>query len=182
MQRDASWSLGLRPPAIDPLLIAEGARLDAEPAVEADADDVPAQIQAEKPTDVATEIARVSARIEREATRGVERQRRELLSELTDVVDELDRAIEGARAPADALVLLQGVEMVRDGLLARLAGHGAEPFDALGERFDPERHHAVVVEAVRDARRDGKVTRTFGRGFTMNGDILRPARVAVAKA
>jgi molecular chaperone GrpE len=57
-----------------------------------------------------------------------------------------------------------------------------QPFDALGEPFDPRRHEAVLVETSSEERAEGEVTRVLARGYQLEGEVLRPAQVAVARA
>ena len=61
-------------------------------------------------------------RLRREISKDIERARRDMLAELLDVVDNLDRAIESARGGASHEALVQGVEMVRRQFLAKLEG------------------------------------------------------------
>ncbi len=81
----------------------------------------------------------------RDVARDVALGRRQILVELLDVLDNLDRALAAARETAGAGPLLQGVEMVRDQFLAKLEGFGVRRLPALGETFDPARHEAVSM-------------------------------------
>jgi hypothetical protein len=55
----------------------------------------------------------------------------------------------------------------------------AEPFDSVGQPFDPTLHEAI--ETIQgDSAEPGKVTRQVLRGWRLSGDLLRPARVIVA--
>jgi molecular chaperone GrpE len=125
------------------------------------------------------EFEQAKARIRREVARDVERARRAVLAELLDVVDNLDRAIASAQAPATPL--LRGVELVRDQLLSKLEAFGATRMAALGKPFDARYHEAVTMSIVDDPTQDGTVVAVLKEGFAIGDDILRPASVVVGK-
>jgi molecular chaperone GrpE len=99
-----------------------------------------------------------------------------LLRDLVPVVDNLDRALSAAPA-GDPMA--KGVELVRKGLEEALAKHGVEVFSALGKPFDPRLHEALAHLDVPGAE-PGSVVAEHGRGFLLQGRLLRPAMVAVA--
>jgi molecular chaperone GrpE len=123
-------------------------------------------------------------RLRREISKDIERGRREILADLLDVVDNLDRALDAARSDAagDKLdALRQGVDLVRRQFLAKLEGFGVRRIDSEGQPFDPLLHEAVsAVPAAAD--QDGIVVGVIRHGYRIGDEILRPAAVAVAKA
>ena len=62
-------------------------------------------------------------------------------------------------------------------LIAVLERNGVQPFDPVGERFDPSEHEAL---SVRDEGESGLVLDVVEKGYRSNGTILRPARVVVS--
>jgi molecular chaperone GrpE len=125
------------------------------------------------------------ARLRREITKEIERGRREILAELLDVVDNLDRALEAARAgtATDTLdALLKGVEMVRRQFLTKLEGFGVSRIESAGQPFDPSLHEAVSAVPASSADQDGVILGVVRQGYRIGEDVLRPAAVAVAKA
>jgi molecular chaperone GrpE len=129
----------------------------------------------------ATEFEEARLRLRREIAKDIERGRREIIADLLEVLDNLDRAIEAPTAGASPEALLQGVELVRRQFLAKLEGLGVRRIDAEGQDFDPAIHEAVSVVPVTDPAEDGKVIGVVRRGYRINDDVLRPAAVAVAK-
>jgi molecular chaperone GrpE len=101
-----------------------------------------------------------------------------LLKDLLPVVDGLDRAL-AAAAPDDPLG--DGVRLVRASLEQALAKHGISPFSALGEKFDPAFHEALLQVATADAP-PGTVVVEHARGFKLHDRLVRPAMVGVAVA
>jgi len=105
-----------------------------------------------------------------------------VLGELPGIVDNLERALQHAGvAGAAPETLAQGVELVCKQLQEVLTRFGAEPISALGAMFDPRLHEAMArVETAGDPP-DGTVIEEYRRGYLLDGKVLRPALVAVAK-
>jgi len=129
----------------------------------------------------AAEFEESRLRLRREITKDVERGRREILADLLDVVDNLDRALDAARQSPSLDALLQGVEMVRRQFLAKLEGLGVRRIDVEGATFDPSVHEAVSTVPAQSSGQDGQVVGVVRHGYTIGSDVLRPASVAVAK-
>ncbi len=101
-----------------------------------------------------------------------------LVKDLLPVVDDLDRAL--AAAPPDD-PLADGVRLVRAALEQALAKHGVVAFSALGAKFDPAFHEALLQVPTADEP-PGTVVLEHGRGFKLNDRLVRPAMVGVAVA
>lgn len=129
----------------------------------------------------ATEFEDARLRLRREISKDIERGRREILADLLEVVDNLDRAIESARAGASHDALVQGVEMVRRQFLAKLGSFGVKPIEASHQPFDPMLHEAISSVPAESPEQDGLVVGTVRTGYRIGDDVLRPATVAVAK-
>jgi molecular chaperone GrpE len=118
----------------------------------------------------------------------IERERREqadqaivnLMEELLLAVDDLDRAVtvDGEKS---STAYRKGVELIHAKLHDFLRKHGVTPIESLGADFDPNLHQAVLHESS-PAHREGEVIGELRRGYLMNGRLLRPAMVKVAKA
>ena len=130
----------------------------------------------------ASEFDEARLRLRREISKDVERARRDVLAEMLEVLDNLERAVEaaGSAAPADAL--LQGVEMVRRQFLAKLESLGVKRIDAASQRFDPALHEAITIVPVSTPDQDGLVVGIIRHGYRIGDEVLRPAGVAVGKA
>jgi len=105
---------------------------------------------------------------------GIER----LVKDLIPVVDDLDRALAAASADDP---LAEGVRLVRAALERALAKHGVVGFSALGQRFDPAVHEALMQVPSAD-QPPGTVVVEHARGFKLNDRLMRPAMVGVAVA
>ncbi|MEJ2129086.1 MAG: nucleotide exchange factor GrpE [Woeseiaceae bacterium] len=128
---------------------------------------------------------RAAAEIEnvrKRAIRDVERARKYALEnfsrELLEVKDSLEMGIAAAEN-ADAASLLEGSEATLKVLTGTLERFGIEEVDPEGEPFDPELHEAMTMQPSNDVE-PGSVLTVIQKGYTLNGRLLRPARVIVA--
>jgi molecular chaperone GrpE len=129
----------------------------------------------------AQEFEDARARMRKELSKDAERSRREVLISLLEVVDNLDRAIEAARARDAADPLLQGVEMVRQQFLSKLDGFGVKRIDSQGAAFNPLLHEAVTTVDAPSPEADGRIVGVIAHGYRIGDDVLRPALVAVGQ-
>jgi molecular chaperone GrpE len=104
--------------------------------------------------------------------------KREVLLALLDIMDDFDRALlhvgEAPSAVAD------GLRLIHQRFSDLLHSNGVTPFDSEGKPFDPTVHEAMTV-IDSDGEESGTVYTEHRRGYLMNGELLRPARVAVLK-
>jgi molecular chaperone GrpE len=103
---------------------------------------------------------------------------RPVASDLVDVMDNFDRAIDAARA-ANVASIVDGLEMVHRQLLATFAKHGVTVMSTVGQPFDPNQHEAIFQQPVAD-KPEGTVVAELGRGYRIHDRVLRPAKVAVS--
>ena len=129
----------------------------------------------------ASEFEEARLRLRREISKDIERSRREILGELLEVLDNLDRAVDSARQGASAEAILQGVEMVRRQFLAKLEGVGVRRMETDHQPFDPALHEAITTVPATSPESDGLIVGTVRSGYRIGEDVLRPAAVAVAK-
>ena len=105
-----------------------------------------------------------------------------LLREMIPVLDNLERAVEHANENGDQdQGLLEGVQMTLDQFRKVLEGFGVTVLEAYGQPFDPEFHQAMGELVTGDVG-TGCVAQELQKAYTLNGRLLRPALVMVAKA
>jgi molecular chaperone GrpE len=130
----------------------------------------------------ASEFEEARLRLRREISKDIERSRRDVISEFLEVLDNLDRAVDSARAGASQDAMVQGIEMVRRQFLAKLEGFGVKRIEADQQPFDPMLHEAITSVPASSPEQDGLVVGTVRPGYRIGEEVLRPAAVAVAKA
>ena len=104
--------------------------------------------------------------------------KREVLLALLDVMDDFDRALLHVGEAPDAVA--DGLRLIRQRFSDVLHSNGVIPFDSEGKPFDPTVHEAMTV-IDSDGEESGTVYTEHRRGYFINGELLRPAHVAVLK-
>jgi molecular chaperone GrpE len=87
---------------------------------------------------------------------------------------------EGERAP-DVDDVARGFALVYGELRGALERAGVETYDPTGEKFDPTQHEALSVRAGEDGVDTGVVIETLEKGYRLDGQVLRAARVVVSE-
>jgi molecular chaperone GrpE len=118
-------------------------------------------------------------RVAKETSEALARGKADLARQLLPALDNLERALDVGEDASAHQALVEGVAMVRDELHSRLEGAGVESFDPTGERFDPQLHEALSTRPS-DGTESGVVLETLEKGYRLNGQVLRPARVVVS--
>jgi molecular chaperone GrpE len=123
-------------------------------------------------------------RVERERTETYNRMLGELVQKLLPVVDNLGRALDAERSleaseSREFRHFLNGVELIAKQLNEVLESFGVAPIAAVGERFDPHIHEAVVTEPS-DEHEPDTVVEELVRGYRIGDRLLRPAMVKVS--
>jgi molecular chaperone GrpE len=121
--------------------------------------------------------------VRKRAARDVENARKFALerfgADLLDVRDSLELGLK-VEGEADAEHLRAGSEATLKLLTRTMERFGVEEVDPQGEPFDPELHEAMTMQPSADVE-PGSVLTVFQKGYTLNGRLLRPARVVVAQ-
>jgi molecular chaperone GrpE len=102
--------------------------------------------------------------------------KREVLLALLDVMDDFDRALLHLREAPDAVA--NGVRLIHQRFSDVLHANAVTPFDSEGEPFDPTVHEAMTM-IDSNGEGSGTVYTEHRRGYFINGELLRPARVGV---
>jgi len=131
---------------------------------------------------LAAEMDNMKKRFDRDKSNLVKFGNEKVLSELLEVVDNLDRTVDAIANDEDEKVknIYQGVEMVRTQFLNVLKGNGLEKINAVGEIFDPNFHEAMA-QMPAEGKKDQEVIQVYQHGYSLNGRLLRAAKVVIAK-
>jgi molecular chaperone GrpE len=151
---------------------AEEAQLDELEALRAEVEQLKAQSLLER-ADLENQRKRLARDIEQARRFANER----LLSDLLPVFDSLDA---GLSAAGEGDALRHGLELTYKQLLKVAADNGMTLLDPTGQPFDPE-HHQAISQGEAEGVAPGHVITVFQKGYVLNGRLLRPALVIVAK-
>jgi len=106
------------------------------------------------------------------------------VKELLPVVDSLEKAVEsteGNDSSGDLVASIrQGVELTLDMFLSGLKKFNVERLNPVGEPFDPQYHEAMSMVPAPNAE-PNSVVAVMQKGYVLNGRVVRPAMVMVAK-
>jgi molecular chaperone GrpE len=116
-------------------------------------------------------------RMQRDFDSLVSSRRRMLLERFLPVLDNLERALQ---SKADGETLRGGIEQTLRGFEALLAGEGVKAVDVKGKPFDPRVAEAIGTSTSSDEA-DDTVVAVAEKGYTLGDELLRPAKVIVAK-
>ncbi len=106
---------------------------------------------------------------------------RDLLTTADNLRRALDAVPQDARQQDSALAaLMDGVEVTERELLTVFERHGLTRIDPVGEKFDPN-YHQAMYEVPDSGHVPGTVAHVMQPGYVLNGRLLRPAMVGVAK-
>lgn len=128
------------------------------------------------------EIQNVRRRAERDVANAHRFAVEKFAAEVITVADALERAL-GSLDPDDESLKTarEGTELTLKVLLDVFGRFNIEQVNPEGETFNPELHEAMAMVPQPGAR-PNSVIDVLEKGYTLNGRLLRPAKVAVAKA
>jgi molecular chaperone GrpE len=116
-------------------------------------------------------------RVSREASEAEARGRAALATGLLSVVDNLERAMAAAEPRDDGVPnhIAEGIRLVYEELAGVLGNAGVQSYEPVGDQFDPDQHEAMLTRP----GNEGQVLEVLQKGYRLNGQVLRPARVVV---
>jgi molecular chaperone GrpE len=103
-----------------------------------------------------------------------------LVKELLPILDNFDRALATMPEEVKSLPWTEGLLLVDRQLRATLEKQGLKPIEAVGTRFDPTLHEAIIQEESAD-HADDEVIAELQRGYMLHDKVVRPTLVKVAK-
>jgi molecular chaperone GrpE len=128
------------------------------------------------------EIENIRRRTEQDIEKAHKFALEKFANELLPVIDSLERALEVAdKSNPELSAMIEGIELTLKSLLAAVRKFGVEVVGEINVPFNPDVHQAMsMMES--DEIAPNHVMMVMQRGYTLNGRLLRPAMVAVAKA
>ena len=152
--------------------------------------DVPEQDLASRVVELETEVRDTQLRAQAEIQNIHKRAERDVINahkfalekfagSLLDVVDNLERALDASPETETNKALRDGIVLTHKGFIDALKKHAVEQVNPVGEPFNAELHQAVSMQPSADVA-PNTVLNVLGKGYTLNGRLLRPAIVIVA--
>lgn len=124
----------------------------------------------------------IRRRTEKERQEFVKFANEEIILELLNVLDDLERTVALAESQhQDVSTFLKGVEMILAHLYEMLKKHNVKPIEAKGKPFDPNYHEALMQAEDAEAP-ENTIIEELQKGYLLNDRVVRTAKVKVSKA
>lgn len=128
---------------------------------------------------VSADYANFQKRVPKNIADSVTYEKERFIRSFLPVLDNLEHTLK-AHAAENKDPLVRGVEITYGQMLDVLKSQGITPIQATGEKFDPERHEAMLRRSEPDKEND-VILEEVQKGYALNDRILRPSRVVVNK-
>lgn len=130
---------------------------------------------------LAAEFENFRKRTRKEASTGRGMAQAELVRQILPTLDDLARVADTPHESTTVQALDEGIELILRNLRKQLSEAGLERIEALDERFDPQRHQAVMTTETDDPELDETISRVLVDGYELQGRLVRPAQVEVRR-
>lgn len=100
---------------------------------------------------------------------------------LLPVVDDMERALKASAESDDAANIREGMELIYKKLVKFMEQNGVKEMDPEDKEFNADNHEAITAVPVPDESQKGKIIDTVEKGYTINGKVLRHAKVVVGQ-
>lgn len=128
------------------------------------------------------EIENIRRRAEQDVEKAHKFALEKFANELLPVIDNLERALEVAdKTNPELASMIEGIDLTMKSLLGAVNKFGVQVVGETNVPFNPDVHQAMSMMESEDVA-PNHVMMVMQRGYTLNGRLLRPAMVAVAKA
>lgn len=103
----------------------------------------------------------------------------EVIKGLLPVLDDCQRALDALRNSTDAESAKEGTDLIFSKLMGFLKTKGLERIEAIGKELDTDFHEAVAQFPVQEEEKKNKIIDITQQGYTLNGKVIRYAKVVV---
>ncbi|WP_429156954.1 nucleotide exchange factor GrpE [Aeromonas veronii] len=171
----------VEPTDVDSEVTAEQARI-AELEAQLETAIQKAAEERERALRTAAEMENLRRRTELDVEKAHKFSLEKFANELLPVLDNLERAIELADKENEALKpMIEGVELTLKSMQSGVAKFGLVALDPINQPFDPNAHQAMSMVPSADVA-PNTVIAVMQKGYDLNGRVIRPAMVMIAKA
>jgi len=106
---------------------------------------------------------------------------KDILYDFLFIMDDFDRAIDSMESIEDNESLKAGVDLIYNKCLSFLQKNGVKEIDAKGKEFNTDEHEAMTKIEAPNEEMKGKVVDVIQKGYYLNDNILRYAKVVVGE-
>ena len=103
----------------------------------------------------------------------------DIFSAILPILDDFDRAAKALEQSSEIETVKEGMSLIHNKLWNTLHQKGLEPLDAIGKEFDSELFEAITSYPATEPDMKGKVIDVLEKGYTLNGKVIRFAKVVV---
>jgi len=132
---------------------------------------------------LAADFQNYKKRTERERYERYTDGKKDFAEAVLPILDNFDRALAQDAADAESereRAFVEGMEMILKQFIDALEKNGVYEIEALGEDFDPNMHHAVIMEPS-EAYESQKVSEVLQKGYRIGDKVIRHSMVKVAE-
>ncbi|MFN3529358.1 MAG: nucleotide exchange factor GrpE [Bacteroidia bacterium] len=104
---------------------------------------------------------------------------KDLMLELLPVMDDFERGLQAMEVAQDVSAVKTGVELVYNKFKHVLTNKGLQAIESVGADFDTELHEAISQAAVADEAAKNKIVAEVEKGYRLNDQVIRYAKVIV---
>ncbi len=134
----------------------------------------------EKLQRLSADYANFQKRVPKQIADTIAYEKEKIIKTLLPALDNFEHTLQNADSAENVDAFVKGVQIIYDQMLDILKSHGVEVIKALGEKFDPAVHEAMMQKAEPDTK-DNVVLEEFQKGYKLNSRVIRPSKVIVNK-
>ena len=105
----------------------------------------------------------------------------DVFKSILPVIDDFERALKSNASTTDIKAVNDGVSLIYNKLKSTLTQKGLEEMKSIGEPFDADLHEAITNIPAPSDDLKGKVVDEVEKGYTLNGKIIRFAKVIIGQ-
>lgn len=109
------------------------------------------------------------------------RVKEEMLKKLIKHYEDLHRALKVLDSLKKGESVKKGFKMIVDNFEKFLEDEGVKPMHSEGEKFDPYKHEALLVEE-NEVLPENIILEEIDKGYYLNNKVLKPAGVKISKS
>ncbi|MHC4757501.1 MAG: nucleotide exchange factor GrpE [Planctomycetota bacterium] len=129
---------------------------------------------------VSADYANFQKRVPKQITDSVSIEKESIIKSLLPAFDNFDHTLDKIKHAENIDDVIKGIEIIYSQMLDILKSFGVEQINALGEKFNPTVHQAMMQRS-EDDKEEGIILEEFQKGYRLNGRVIRPNKVVVNK-